>query len=181
MKRFTNPVSRKDDIVVQELDGEVLIYDLRANKAFCLNETSALVWRGCDGTRDVTELSAFVAAAVKTKPNHDVVWLALDQLNREGLLEAATDTTERFKGMSRREVIRRIGLTSATALPVVLGMIAPRAAHANSLCVTGGSCLCSANSGNMQGQICAVAVPCADTNCRCAWENNGNMNGTCVP
>lgn len=29
---------------MQELENEVLIYDLKADNAFCLNETSALVW-----------------------------------------------------------------------------------------------------------------------------------------
>lgn len=38
MKSNLNPLSRKNDLVVQELDGEVMIYDLNANKAFCLNK-----------------------------------------------------------------------------------------------------------------------------------------------
>jgi hypothetical protein len=37
MKQKVVPQSRKNDIVVQDLNGEVLIYDLKANKAFCLN------------------------------------------------------------------------------------------------------------------------------------------------
>ena len=31
-----NPISRRENLVVQEMDGEVLIYDLRVNKAFVL-------------------------------------------------------------------------------------------------------------------------------------------------
>lgn len=38
-----HPKGRTNDIIVQELDGEVLIYNLKDNKAFCLNETSSLV------------------------------------------------------------------------------------------------------------------------------------------
>ena len=43
MKEIT-PRSRRNDLVVQEMDGEILIYNLTENKAFSLNETSALVW-----------------------------------------------------------------------------------------------------------------------------------------
>lgn len=42
MASKSNPTSRKEAIVVKELEGEVLIYDLRIDKAYCLNETSAL-------------------------------------------------------------------------------------------------------------------------------------------
>ncbi len=40
MKTFRN--GRNKDIVIQEIEGEVLVYDLMSNKAVCLNETSAL-------------------------------------------------------------------------------------------------------------------------------------------
>ena len=49
MKKRIAPKARKENLVVQESNGEVLIYDLDTNKAFCLNETSALVWQACDG------------------------------------------------------------------------------------------------------------------------------------
>jgi hypothetical protein len=42
MQSNINPKSRQNDLVVQELEGEVLIYDLSINKAYCLNPTSAL-------------------------------------------------------------------------------------------------------------------------------------------
>ncbi|HZH35571.1 MAG TPA: hypothetical protein VEX64_12070 [Pyrinomonadaceae bacterium] len=37
------PKARENDLVVQELKDEVLIYDLKINKAYCLNETSAAI------------------------------------------------------------------------------------------------------------------------------------------
>jgi hypothetical protein len=43
------PISRQNNIVTQEVESELLIYDLVENKAFCLNETSAFVWQNCDG------------------------------------------------------------------------------------------------------------------------------------
>ena len=37
------PVARKEGLVIQETSNEVLVYDLTINKAFCLNQTSAIV------------------------------------------------------------------------------------------------------------------------------------------
>jgi hypothetical protein len=42
------PISRQSNVVVQEIEGEVLIYDLKVNQAYCLNQTSALVFQLCD-------------------------------------------------------------------------------------------------------------------------------------
>ena len=56
MKSINNPKGRHNDLVVQDSENEVLIYDLKLNKAYCLNETSALIWRLCDGTKSVAEI-----------------------------------------------------------------------------------------------------------------------------
>ena len=72
----SKPVSRKNDLVVQEHDGEILIYDLTHNRALCLNETSARVWRACDGINSVEDISKAVGS-------EDLVWLALAELKKE--------------------------------------------------------------------------------------------------
>jgi hypothetical protein len=41
--------SRESNLVVQDLNNEVMIYDLTENKALCLNETASIIWRLCDG------------------------------------------------------------------------------------------------------------------------------------
>ena len=51
MDKNFKPSTRKSDIVVQKTGEEVLIYDLKVDKAFCLNETSALIWQACDGKK----------------------------------------------------------------------------------------------------------------------------------
>lgn len=43
------PLARMNDLVVQNLDTEVLIYDLKINKAFNLNETLKIIYEACDG------------------------------------------------------------------------------------------------------------------------------------
>ena len=179
MKKQGRPISRKDNVVVQELKGELLIYDLSKNKAFCLNQTSALVWQSCDGNRTIAEISDVVGKQLNSKTNEDVIWLALDQLSKENLIVQETKPDSKFAGLSRREVIKKVGLTSVIALPFITSLVAPLAVHANSACVTvAGGCTCP--NGTI-GDICTPTVPCVDANCRCQRINNGGAgNGNCV-
>ena len=182
MKKRTAPKVRKENLVVQELNGELLIYDLDANKAFCLNETSALIWQACDGNKDVSEIRNFVGKQLNSSVTDDFVWLALDQLKKENLIENKEEIISVFDGMSRREVIRKVGLASVIALPLVAGLVAPKAAMAGSVC--GGTCTCTFASTN--NSECAPAGTCAGTNsggaCRCVRQNqSGNPgNGNCL-
>src|SRR3954463_4444833 len=150
------PVSRKDEIVVQEIDGEVLIYDLKDNRALCLNETSAMVWRACDGTKSVDDIGKIVG-------DEDVVWLALEQLKSEQLIDSTPTVSSKFDGLGRREVIKKIGLGAMVALPVVASLVAPTALHAASACVTvTGGCTCSSptNTPTPAGSPCTAATAC---------------------
>lgn len=183
MSKKNNPLSRQENLVVQEIDGEVLIYDLKENKAFCLNETSALVWQSCDGKRTIAEISDIVGKQLNAKANEDIVWLALDQLSKENLIQNAEIPNGKFSGLSRREVIKKVGLASAIGLPLVATLVAPMAIHANSSCITGNFCTCAAGSGPNGSPCTVVLVPCADSNCVCLKTNNsGNStSGSCIP
>lgn len=120
------PQTRIDNIVVQNLPKEVLIYDLLTDKAFCLNETSAIVYNSCNGKTTFSRLKT------ESKLTDDVIFLALDELKRADLLEKDADYNSPFAGMSRREVIRKVGLSSLIALPVISTLVAPTAANAQS-------------------------------------------------
>ena len=54
------PVARKQGLVVQEMPDEVLIYDLDTNKAHCLNQTAAFVWKSCDGKNTVERIAGML-------------------------------------------------------------------------------------------------------------------------
>lgn len=118
------PSARNENILVQELKNEILIYDLLTNKACCLNETSAKVFNACGNAETFESL----------KKNHrftdDLIHLSLDELKKNNLLK--DEYASVFAGMSRREVIRKVGLASMIALPVVSGLVAPVAANATS-------------------------------------------------
>lgn len=132
MKNPLNPVARKKGLVIQEVPEEVLVYDLETNKAHCLNKTAALVWQSCDGRRSVSEIADHVGTLAGQNVSDDLVWLAIDQLNTNDLLENGVDVD--YKGLTRRDVIKRIGITSMVALPVIASLVAPPTAMASTSC-----------------------------------------------
>ncbi len=136
----TAPQSRQTNIVVQELHGETLIYDLSLNKAFCLNEASAIVWKACDGEKTLSEITQTVRMKLSSAINEDFVWLALERLKKENLLTNCDEIDSDFNGLSRREVIKKIGFSSMVAIPMITSLVAPSAVHAQSTC---GACQCS--------------------------------------
>lgn len=138
------PVARKSGLVVQEMPDEVLVYDLNSNKAHCLNQTAAKVWQACDGSQSISD----IAAELGKGNNEDLVWLAIDQLSENDLLEAKV--ASKFKGQSRRDVIKKIGLASIVAVPVIASLVAPQNALAaqSCHCVNNTQCLSGPNLGN---------------------------------
>ena len=151
-------MARQNGIVVQEMPDEVLVYDLDTNKAHCLNQSAALVWKSCDGSNSVAD----IVKQFDGKVTEDFVWLAIDQLNETGLLQS--EVAPRFAGQSRRQVLKTIGLASMVALPVIASLVAPT----NTLAAT--SCVCT---GSGPGQGCAGRACPSTTNC--------NPLGLCAP
>jgi len=127
-----NPLARTDQLVVQKSGNEHLVYDLQSNKAICLNQTSALVWEHCDGKHSVSDIAKELEKKLVSEVSEDLVLFAINQLANEGLLSAGEELPNRFRGLSRREVIRKVGMASVVALPIVSAIAAPNAAHAQS-------------------------------------------------
>jgi len=119
-------MARQNGLVVQEMPDEVLVYDLNSNKAHCLNQSAAFVWKSCDGTNSVEDIVRQFESNGKGKVTEDFVWLAIDQLNENGLL--AGEVAPRFAGQSRRQVLKTIGLASMVAVPVIASLVAPQKA-----------------------------------------------------
>jgi hypothetical protein len=121
------PKTRTENLLEQNLAGETLIYDLNADKAYNLNETSTIVYKAC--CQDVT----FEELKLRSQFTDDLIYLALDELKRNNLL-ADAEYISPFAGISRREVIKKVGFASMVALPIITGLISPTAANAASNC-----------------------------------------------
>src|SRR5436190_8619129 len=155
-----NPVARQTGLVVQEMPDEVLVYDMDTNKAHCLNQSAALVWRSCDGTNSVIDIMRQFETNGGGKVTEDFVWLAIDQLHENGLLE--NDITPRFAGQSRRQVLKTIGLASLVAVPVIASLVAPQNALGaiSCACVNPGQCVTMTACPNTQN--CNPLGQCAN-------------------
>ena len=148
------PKARSEGVVVRELDGEVLVYDLDTHRAVCLNGAAAAVWRLCDGRRTPDDIRRALGKTPVGAVPEEFVWLALEQLGRDGLLDTRLPARPpALAGLSRREMIRRVGLAAAVALPAVASIVAPTPADAAS-CLPSGS-TCSDSAQCCQGSICS--------------------------
>lgn len=168
------PIARKEGLVIQEMPDEVLVFDTETNKAHCLNETAAFVWKACDGTNSVAEITKLFGNQSGKSVDENLVWLAIDQLNENNLL--AQELKANFNGQSRREVIKKIGLAAVIALPIVSSLVAPSAALAASC--SGDNPTCAGPAGP-----CPTSTPCtgcpSGVNCMCNGTSQGV--GSCVP
>ena len=128
------PRARTDDLLVQDLPDETLVYDLARHRAHCLNRTAALVWRRCDGRTSVAELAQVLAREAQLPPDGEAVWAVLHDLSRAHLLEERIIPPEGAP-RSRREALKRLGAVAGLAvlLPAVQSIVAPTAAQAASL------------------------------------------------
>ncbi|MBX7174564.1 MAG: hypothetical protein K1X72_26555 [Pyrinomonadaceae bacterium] len=166
------PQMRRSEIVVQELESEILIYDLKINKAFALNKTASTVYLACDGKTSFDELK------IKSQFTNEIIYLTLDALKKDNLLESDSYISP-FTGMNRREVIRKVGLSTLVALPVISSLVAPHSIQAAS----GGTCPSGLNPADPVGSQgfgntcgCGTFVGIGNT---CGRGTTGSIPSTC--
>jgi Coenzyme PQQ synthesis protein D (PqqD) len=171
------PRARKAGLVVRVLDDEVVVYDMERNQAHCLNETAAAVWNRCDGDTTISQLAYGLKEEVNTAVDDEVVWYALTQLGRDHLLEEGPAVSDEKRGISRRQMIERVGVT--LAIPVVASIVAPTIASASSpttSCI--GSQPCTTSAQCMPLVSGGVVTPCC---CSANNTNPSHLNFVCHP
>ncbi len=169
------PRARQDELVVEELQDETLVYDLERHKARCLNRTAALVWRHCDGRTSVAEVAAMLEEQLAAPTDEAVVWMALDRLGRAHLLSEPVTLPEDRAQYSRREMLRSLRRVAGISLllPVIESIVSPLAA-AQASCISEANCNASSPppcSGlpicGQPGKCCTAQGPnnCRSRNC----------------
>lgn len=149
------PQTRRQNIIEQDLEKELLVYDLSNHNAYCLNETSRIIYLACNGETTFDELKR------KYKFTDDLIYFALNDLRERNLVDDYQPQSFLNK-QSRREAIRKIGFTSMIAIPLITSLVAPTAVSAqsgprplNAICTSSAQCqtnFCTANPGR-----CCVA------------------------
>lgn len=146
------PAARKEQLIIRELPDEVLVYDQERNKALCLNQTAALVWKHCDGRTPIASMAQLIEKELKTPVTNDLVWLALTRLDKLNLLQEKIELPRAIAGMSRRDFSRKVGLSAALAIPVIMAL--STSASAATCLPDGSSCTSSAQCCS---SICSTA------------------------
>ena len=158
--RTLMPRARQDELVVEELPDETLVYDPKRHKFHCLNRTAALVWQHCDGQTSVAKVAALLEEQFATPIDEAVVCMALDRLGTTHLLaELVTLPADRAQ-YSRRNILRTLRRAAGISLllPVIESIVAPLAA-AQASCVSASAC--AASSLPCSGlPICGQAGTC---------------------
>ena len=150
------PNARREGLIVEELAGETLVYDLGTHKAHSLNASAALVWRHCDGRTSAQAMARILHEELKAPESEELVSLALDRLKAARLL---TDDSPRSDDrVTRRAVMKKLALAGGLSLllPTVHSIIAPTPAQAQT-CINPG--------GLPPGATCSVNAQCCSDFC----------------
>ena len=154
------PHARDTNIVLKNLGNELLIYDLENDKAFCLNETSAAIWRKSNGKRTVAQIASLAASDIGQALPDEVALLGLQILRRRNLLQESSAGVDFRAPIPRREILQKIGISSTVALPIVSSIVAPRASYAQSNACPASPCRCPNASSSCNGSTSGPFVNC---------------------
>src|SRR5258705_1121161 len=117
-----------------------------------------MIWKHCDGVSPVSQVCESLSREFKTRIEETVVWYALQQLDKDNLLEERIETPAPFMvaGMSRRQMVRTLGLAAIVAVPLVTSIVAPTPAQAATCKASGASSGTSAQccSGLCNANVC---------------------------
>lgn len=146
-KHVILPKIKTNDLVVQELDNELLIYDLATNQACCLNRAAIQVMECCDGQTKAD------AAAVRLGMPEDMLWGTLERFRHAGLLEDEFGEPLASNTVSRRRMLRQAAALGI-AMPIISSLVAPSALAAASCVGTNQPCTGSSSSQCCPGGTC---------------------------
>ncbi len=172
------PVASRKGLLVRELAGEIVVYDLERDEAHYLNRTAACVFEHSDGRETVAEIAVRLQAELKLPADEALVWLALDRLEEAGLLAHKPTRPCDAGGWPRRDAIVRTGIGLALLLPVVASILVPTPAEAAATCVP--ATACGSNSGapcyRTSSAFCGQGCTCQGTTCTSGCCDGSGLN-----
>lgn len=154
------PQMRAHGLAIDDLPDEVLVYDLERHQAHCLNRSAALVWRSADGQSSPAEIARRLTVETDAPFTEQLVWLALSELEKRHLLVPSLPLTAPAAVLSRRQLVRRLGLAAAVAVPLITSIVAPTAVEA-------ATCIPSNSPCSPTVLCCTVCNPMAPGGPKC--------------
>lgn len=154
---YKAPKFRTNEIVMQEVDEETLVYDLVSNKAHKLSETLTIIWKHCDRETSVIDLSNILSDKLKMKINEDFIILAISELEKAELFSKSLNFDH--EKISRRKILCKYELPTIL-MPLVVSIVAPQISQV----------------ADFSGACSSPAQCC---NGRCGFDQFGNI--ACCP
>jgi hypothetical protein len=166
----THPSARSDDLLIEQLGDETIVYDLKSKDVHCLSPLAAGVFRLCDGNHTRAQMTEVINTGSTEPVSEDAVYEAVAQLQERHLLDVPPMIIKNNgDGISRRDFGKRSAVAGAAflAVPLISSIAAPTAmAGASQLpsgcsgCGTNHDCLsnhcCQDVAGKSCNQTCCV-------------------------
>lgn len=147
--------ARTADVLVEELENELVVYDLRSHTAHNLAGLAAAVWRRCDAKTAVSELPEAVGGGAPV--TIEAVWIALRELSHVGLLEPGIVFPAEVRTLSRRTLLAR---GAALGVGVAVLSVAVPAAATVASCTSTVGANCNVNAP------CCPPLTCVAGHCQ---------------
>src|SRR6185369_15200290 len=109
------PRARSEQLVVQDLTTETLVYDLERHKVHCLNPSAAYVWRRCDGTATFGDVAEGLGAEFGLPADTRIVALALESLRAARLVDGLAKADLAVPRLGRRQALKWVGVAAGVA------------------------------------------------------------------
>lgn len=127
------PKARHDNILVQEVGSELVVYDRERHVAHSLNQPAAFVWQHCDGQTTIADLATMLEKEMHLPVDEEFIWLILDQLENNCLLREAVKQPKDGRRISRRRATQKLGQGALMLVtPIVMSLVVPTPAMAQS-------------------------------------------------
>jgi hypothetical protein len=126
------PIARKDELIVEEVLGEWVVYDKNQKRAHNLNSTMAWIWRHCDGATDVDEMAMQFDQEFGSSGSLDLIRSGIQQLEAANLLVSAPRAAQAMAATAPEMSRRSIVAAGSALAPILASILVPTAAAAKS-------------------------------------------------
>ncbi len=136
------PIARTENLLVQEIGNEILVYDIQNDSSHTLNPIATRVWHHCDGNTTIEEIANQLSNDLDMASSEDVdmrglVYLILEDLERANLISRYATVPVSNISVTRRLLMKNTALLGGLAFgmmfPSIKSIIAPSPAMAQSI------------------------------------------------
>jgi hypothetical protein len=181
---ISRPLARTENVVVESVGDETVIYDTDAHVAHALKPLAAAVYTYADGKNTPSEIAELASYRLATTVTESDVVAAIEQLDASALLDGPV--LDVHSGISRRTALKTFAAAGAGSMLVM--SVATSAASAcvtctsvpsaNDSCVTGGG---NNQAGTGDCPLCTTSASCGSDQVCCCTPCDGASVDCCQP